>query len=154
MESTSLETQINQDLKQAMLAKDQRLVSTLRMLKSAFLYVKVEKGTRDSELSDADIQSILAKEAKKRQESADLYLKGDNQTMAENELLEKAIIERYLPQQLNEDELRQLVTDTAAQMGIGSMAGMGQLIGGTKAKAGAAGDGALIAKIAKEFLSK
>lgn len=154
MDEKSLEARINQDLKQAMLAKDQALVSTLRMVKSALLYIKVEKGTRDSEMSDADVQAVLAKEAKKRQESADLYEKGGNHDSAQNELAEKAAIEKYLPKQMSEDELRQLVTDTASQMGVDSMASMGQVIGAVKAKAGAAGDGALIAKIAKEVLSQ
>lgn len=150
----SLEARVNDDLKQAMLAKDQQLVSTLRLLKSAMLYQKVEKGTRDSELSDVDVQALLAKEAKKRQESADLYEKGGNHTSAEAELAEKAIIERYLPRQMSEDELRHLVTETAAQIGASSPAQMGQLIGAVKAKVGAAGDGSVIAKIAKEVVGQ
>ncbi|MCA9325331.1 GatB/YqeY domain-containing protein [Candidatus Saccharibacteria bacterium] len=150
----SLEAQIEQDLKQAMLAKDQQVVSTLRLVKSALLYVKVEKGVRDTELDDGEVQALLSKEAKKRQESADLYEKGGNPDSAQAELAEKAIIEKYLPQQIGEDELRQLVTETASQLGITEPTKMGQLIGAVKGKVGAAGDGAVIAKLAKELLAK
>jgi uncharacterized protein YqeY len=135
-----------------MLAKDQPLVSTLRLLKSAMLYVKVEKGSRDSELSDADVESLLAKEAKKRQESADLYEKGGNTESAQAELAEKAVIEKYLPKQLSEEELRKLVEETAVALGATTPAQMGQVIGAVKGKVGAAGDGAVIARLAKEVI--
>jgi uncharacterized protein YqeY len=150
----SLEAQINQDLKQAMLAKDQPLVSTLRMLKSAMLYLKVEQGSRDRELSAADVQALLAKEAKKRQESADLYEKGGNADSAQAELAEKAVIEKYLPEQLSEDDLRKLVEETAAALGASTPAQMGQVIGAVKGKVGASGDGAVIARLAKEVLGR
>jgi len=149
----TLEAQIEHDLKQAMLAKDQPVVSVLRLVKSAVLYAKVEKGQRDQELSDADMQALLAKEAKKRQESADLYQKGGNEASAAAELAEKAVIERYLPEQLSEDQLRELVVETVKTMGASSPAQLGQVIGSVKAQAGAAADGSLIAKIAKEVLA-
>src|ERR1700738_2854055 len=94
--SLSLEQRIEQDLKTALLGGDSLRVSTLRILKGVLLNVKVATGKRQSGLSDAEVIPLLAKEAKKRQESADLYLQGHDQDRADTELAEKAIIEAYL----------------------------------------------------------
>jgi uncharacterized protein YqeY len=149
----SLETTINQDLKTAMLAKDEHTVSTLRLLKSTLLYAKVAAGTRDSEMSDDDVITILAKEAKKRQESADLYMQGGNSEKAAAELAEKVVIERYLPAQLSEDEVRAIVDEVVAELGVSEPSQMGQVIGRVKQKTGAAADGALVARLVKERIS-
>jgi uncharacterized protein YqeY len=149
----SLETTINQDLKTAMLAKDEHTVSTLRLLKSTLLYAKVAAGTRDSEMSDDDVITILAKEAKKRQESADLYMQGGNSEKAAAELAEKVVIERYLPAQLSEDEVRAIVDEVVAELGVSESSQMGQVIGRVKQKTGAAADGALVARLVKERIS-
>src|SRR6185369_11783185 len=98
-----LKVRIDQDLKTALLAGDKTLATTLRGLKSAILYVEVAKGVRDEGLSDEEIVTLLAKEAKKRQESADLYVQGGSQERADAELAEKKAIEVYLPQQLSDD---------------------------------------------------
>lgn len=74
-----LKQKIEQDIKTAMLAGDKTLVMTLRGLKSAILYIEVAQGIRDTGLPDAEVIDLLAKEAKKRQESADLYKQGGNQ---------------------------------------------------------------------------
>lgn len=149
----SLKTTIDADLKTAMLAGDKTLVTTLRGLKSAILNVEVEKGVRDIGLPDDEIIALLQKEAKKRQESADLYVQGNSQERADVELAEKQVIEKYLPAQLSEDELKTMVDEVIAGMGEVSMQQMGQVIGAVKAKAGAAGDGATIARLVKEKLS-
>src|ERR1700752_3547961 len=100
-----LEQRLEQDIKTALLAGDKSRALTLRGLKAALLNVKVATGKRESGLTDAEVLPILSKEAKKRQESADLYQQGGNQEKAEAELTEKAIIEEYLPAQLSEAEL-------------------------------------------------
>lgn len=149
----SLEATIEQDLKQALLAKDERVVSVLRMLKSSFLYAKVAAGTREAGLADNEALAILSKEAKKRQESADLFKQGGNNDKAEDELAEKAIIERYLPKQLGEAELSALIEKAVVELDAQDMSKMGQVIGFVKQEAGAAADGALVARLAKERLS-
>src|SRR5579872_6866879 len=98
-----IEAQIEQDLKAAMLARDTDTVSTLRGLKSVFLYAKVESGLRDQDLDDSEAIRLLQKEAKKRQESAELYAQGGAQERADQELKEKGVIESYLPAKLSED---------------------------------------------------
>lgn len=150
----SLETTLNQDLKTAMLAKDEQTVSTLRLVKSALLYTKVASGERDTEMSDDAVMAILGKEAKKRQESADLFTRGGNAGKAQAELAEKAIIERYLPARLDEEEIAAIVDEVLATVGVADQSKMGQVIGMVKQKAGVAADGALIARIVKERITR
>jgi uncharacterized protein YqeY len=149
----SLKEQIDRDIKTAMLAGDKTLVTTLRGLKSSILYAEVAKGTRESGLPDGEVVSLLQKEAKKRQESADLYQQGGNQEKQLAELEEKKVIEKYLPAQMGEAELKHAVDDVIDQMGDVSLKDMGKVIGAVKAKVGAAADGSAIARLVKEKLS-
>jgi uncharacterized protein YqeY len=147
-----LEEKIEADIKQAMLAGEAERVSTLRGLKSVLLNEKVAKGKRESGLSDEEVLPILSKEAKKRQESADLYIQGGDQTRADKELSEKSIIETYLPEQLSQEVIAGMVDEAITQTGASSQADMGKVIGAVRAKAGASADGALIARLTKEKL--
>jgi uncharacterized protein YqeY len=148
-----IKQQLSDDVKAAMLAGDSLRVDTLRGLKSAILYEEVAKGKRDSGLTDEEVQAILAREAKKRQESADLYVQGGDQTRADKELAEKTIIETYLPKQLSEAELKDIIEAVVAKEPEAGMQQMGKIIGAVKQQTGAAGDGALIARLVKERLS-
>ena len=145
----SIKNQIDKDLKQAMLAGDKTLVTTLRGVKSAILYAEVSDNARDSGLTDDKIITILQKEAKKRQESADLYGKGGNLEKQEAELAEKEIINQYLPEQLSEAEIVKLVDESINKVGNDQQK-MGQIIGMVKSESGGNADGALVAKIVKE----
>jgi len=147
-----LEQQLEQDIKAAMLAGDTRRTTTLRGLKSTLLNVKVAAGKRDSGLTDEEVLPVLAKQAKQRQESADLYVQGGDQARADAELAEKAIIEAYLPKQLSEEEVAALVDEAIADTGAEGQAGMGKVIGAVQAKAGASADGSVIARLTKEKL--
>lgn len=148
-----LKQQIDQNLKAALLAGDKTLATTLRSLKSAILYAEVAKGVREQGLPDEEIILILSREAKKRQESADLYQKGGDSARADFELNEKKIIEAYLPKQLSDDEIRVIIDEVVQALGVTSPQTMGQVIGAVKQKAGAAADGTRIAKLVKEKLS-
>ena len=145
-----LEHKLDQDLKAAMLAGDSQKVSVLRGLKATLLNVKVATGKRESGLEDAEVLNQLAKQAKQRQESADLFKQGGNETKAADELAEKAIIESYLPAQLSDDEINKLIDEVLAS-GVDRSA-MGQIIGQVKSKTGATADGGLIARLVKEKL--
>ncbi len=149
-----LKQEIEQDLKTALLGGDKYKALTLRGLKSAILYAEVAQGKRDDGLDDAGVTDVLAKEAKKRQESADLYLQGGNKERAETELEEKKIIEKYLPQQLSEEDINTEVEDYLSKEPASGMQDMGRVIGAVKAKLGASADGAVIARIVKERLAK
>lgn len=147
-----LEQQIERDLKAALLARDSQTATTLRGLKSALLYAKVAANKRDVGLSDDEVIAVLSKEAKKRQESADLYQQGGRPERAEAELTEKKLIEQYLPAQANEGDIAAAVEEAIKQTGATDVKGIGQVIGQVKAKFGASADGAIVARIAKEKL--
>ena len=148
----SLKERLQNDVKAAMLAGDALRLETLRGLKSVILYAEVAAGKREEGLGDSEIEALLAKEAKKRQESADLYIQGGSQDRADKELSEKAIIEEYLPQQMSEAELSALIDEVINQVKPEGMQQMGQVIGQVKTRAGNAADGALIARLVKEKL--
>ena len=148
----TIKEKLEQDLKAALLGGDKERASVLRGLKSAILYEEVAQGARDSGLPDDKVQAILAKEAKKRQESADAYQKGGNEDRAAAELAEKGIIATYLPKQLSELETKQLIDEVAAEQGGVSKETMGAIIAGVKQRAGGAADGATVARLVKERL--
>ncbi len=141
-----------QDLKAAMLARDSFLVDTLKGLKSAVLNQEIASGKRESGLSDEEIETLLAKEAKKREEAAQLYEKGGNQEAADKERQEKDVIQGYLPDQLSEEEIVQLVEEAIAQTGASTAKDIGKVIGAVRSKAGNSADGSVIAKLAKAKL--
>lgn len=150
----SIKEQIDQDLKTAMLAGEKDLVTTLRGLKSVILYAEVASGDREAGLTDDQIIDAFSKEAKKRQESSELYTKGGNDERAAAELVEKTIIEKYLPAQLGDAELASIIDAVITETGAPGPQAMGQVIGGVKAKTKGAADGAKIAQLVKERLSQ
>lgn len=146
---------LEEDVKTALLAGDKLRVETLRGLKTVVLYADVATKTRETGGIDDDaILALFAKEAKKRQESADLYVKGGAQERADKELAEKKIIEEYLPTQLSEAELTKLIDEAIEQTGADGPQAMGKVIGAVKAKAGNAAEGSTIAKLVAERLKK
>lgn len=147
-----LEQKLEEDLKAAMLTGDSDRVKTLRMLKSALLNKKIADGTRDEQMSDKHIIDVFAKEAKKRQESANLYTENAQPERATTELAEKALIDAYLPKPMSTEELTALIDETIKTSGANSARDMGMVIGQVKAQAGAAADGAVVAQIVKERL--
>lgn len=150
----NIKSQIDAEIKSAMLAGDKALVTTLRGLKATILNAEVAEGARESGLADDKIISLLQKEAKKRQESADLYKQGDREELAEKEMYEKSVIEKYLPQQMEESEIAIIVDEIISETGASGMQSMGQVIGLVKAKLGASADGSVVARIVKERLSE
>jgi uncharacterized protein YqeY len=147
-----LEERLEQDIKAALLAGDSTKVSVLRGLKATLLNIKVATGKRDSGLSDDEVLAAFAKESKKRQESADLYKQGGDNTRYDAEIAEKAIIDEYLPAKMTDDELKSLIDEVITQTGASGPQAMGQVIGQVKAKAGPTADGGTIARLVKEKL--
>lgn len=148
----ALKQQIDADLKAAMLAGDKVLAETLRGIKSAILYAEVAANKREAGLNDDEVVQVLTKEAKKRQESADLYKQGGNETKAQAELAEKEVIQKYLPEQLSEADIKKLVDEVVSSISDVNPQMMGQIIGQVKQKAGSGADGAVIARLVKERL--
>lgn len=150
----SIKEKIDQDLKQAMLSGDKVLTETLRGLKSAILNVEVAENKRDTGLSDEDVILLFQKEAKKRQESADLFEQGGNAEKAEAERIEKAQIEGYLPAQVSDEELASVVDVVVNELGAVGPQAMGQVIGQVKQRLGGQADGSRIAAAAKSRLAQ
>lgn len=148
----SLIDRVNADLKVAMLARESLRVETLRGLKAAILNEEVAKKVRDTGLDDSAIEQLIAREAKKRDESAALFEQGGNQASADKERAEKVILSVYLPEQLSETEIHSLVEETIAELKPEGMKDMGRVIGAVKAKTGNTADGALVAKLVKDSL--
>jgi len=149
-----LKQQIEQDLKTALLGGDKLRVTTLRGLKNAVLYAEVAQGKREEGLDDKAVTEVFAKESKKRQESADLYMQGGEKSRAETELEEKAVIDGYLPTQLSEAEINDIINKYISKETVSGMQDMGRTISAVKSEAGAAADGAIIARLVKERLAK
>lgn len=144
----SLEEKINADIKAAMLAKEAQKLEALRAIKSAILLMKT---SGDANTEDAEIKA-LQKMVKQRKETADLYQKQNRQDLAEVELAQAAVIEKYLPAQMSEDEIREALKQIIAQVGAASPADMGKVMGvATKELSGKA-DGKTISAIVKQLL--
>lgn len=145
----TIKEQLESDIKAAMLAGDKVLVMTLRGLKSAILNLEVAQGIRETGLPDDEVIALFGKEAKKRQESADMYIQGNSPDKAAAEMAEKQVIARYLPQQLTDEELNAVVDAVANELGELTQSMMGQAIGKVKAQVGASVDGGRIAAAVK-----
>lgn len=150
-----LQEQITQDLKTALLAGDAVKVSVLRSIKSAITYAEVARGIKgSSSLSDNEIIEVLSRESKKRQESADLFIKGGASERADKELEEKAIIDSYLPAALSREEISALVDKATEELGAITTQTMGVVIKRVKEMSKGAADGKVIADIVKERIER
>lgn len=150
-----LSDQIQTDLKQAMLDKDDIKVSTLRLLLSELTYAKIQKGINNSDekLFDEDIIAVIQKEVKKRKEAASGFRLGQREEQAQKEEAEARVLESYLPAQISDEELTKIVQDTINELGAKSIQDMGRVIGVVKTKVGQAADGGRISSVVKEKLS-
>ena len=147
---SALKDQIRADLKEAMKAKEKERTGTIRMLLAAIQTAETE-GSKH-EVDDAEIQKIIAREIKKRRESAEIYKTNGRDDLAETELGEASILEGYQPKQLTDDELASLVDEAVAETGAESMAQMGQVMKAATAKAEGRADGKRISEAVKARL--
>ncbi|MCX6728028.1 MAG: GatB/YqeY domain-containing protein [Candidatus Saccharibacteria bacterium] len=148
----TIKQQLEVDIKNAMLAGDKVLVTTLRGLKSVILYAEVASGEREKGLSDEVVTSLLQKESKKRVESSELYRQGGNTAMADAEDLEKTIIDGYLPEQMSEADIALEVDKEFKNRSAPTIKDLGQVIGAVKKACGSNADSAIIARLVKERL--
>jgi len=150
----SFKQQIDAQLKSAMLGGDKTLVTTLRTLKSVVLYAEVASGKRSEGLGEQEVVVLLRKEAKKRLESAELFAKGGNQEKADAEMAELKVIEEYLPPQMTDDALQNLVDQAISEEEVASPQAMGKVIARVKQLSEGSVDGGRIATIVRERLQK
>lgn len=148
----SLEQQIMTELKAAMIAKDEAALRGLRAIKAAILLAKTADG-KSTEISEEDEMKILQKLAKQRKDSLDVFVQQNREDLAQKEREELAIIEKFLPKQMSEDELRAALQIIVSETGASSAADMGKVMGAaTKQLAGKA-DGKMISAMVKEILA-
>ena len=130
----TLRDNINNAVKDAMRAKDERKLSTLRMVNSTIKNADIEaRGQSKPPLSDGDLLSVLQKMIKQRQESVELYDKGGRAELAEQERAEIAVISAYLPQQMSEDDVKAAISAEIATSGAAGIKDMGKVIAALKA---------------------
>ena len=147
-----LKDKINSDLKEALLSGDHFRAETLRGIKAVILNEEVAQGKREDGIDDNVIEQLLARELKKRNESAVIYENAQRPELAEKERAEAKIISEYLPKQVTEDEIEAVVIRVIKNLGVSKQNEMGQVIGLVKKELGNTADGALIAKIVKNNL--
>ncbi len=149
----ALKQRLENEIKAALLGGDRFVAETLKGLKAAILDEEVSTGKRDDGLADEDIEKIVAREVKKRNESVAIYEQNARPELAEGEKKEAEILSAYLPAQLGEDELKEIVVSKIAELGAGGPQAMGQVIGAVKAQVGNTADGATVARLVKDALN-
>ncbi|MEY3405270.1 MAG: GatB/YqeY domain-containing protein [Cyclobacteriaceae bacterium] len=148
----SLKSRIDNDIKEATLARKKEELDALRSIKSMILLAATEKGGSE-ELSQETENKILMKAAKQRRESADIFIKENRKDLADKELLQLEVINRYLPKQLSTEEITEEIKKVIAAVGAAGPQDMGKVMGSaTKALAGKA-DGKVISEIVKQLLA-
>ena len=133
------------DLKESMLAKDAARTSTLRMLKSAIEYSKIEK--KQESLTDADVATLIKKQIKQRQDSIEGFEKGSRTDLAEKEKVELAILRSYLPEELSTAQLEEIVKSSIAEVGATTKADMGKVMKAVQAKTAGRADNRLVSQL-------
>ncbi len=137
----SLQKRIDEDLKDAMRAKDAARLSVLRLLKAALKNATIEKVGADGELNDADAIAVIRKQVKQRQDSIESFEKGGRAELAEKEKAEIVVLNQYLPQAMSAAELQTIVADTIREVGATSRAQMGAVMKALQSKIAGRADG-------------
>jgi uncharacterized protein YqeY len=146
------QARIDNDLKEAMKAREAERLGVLRMLKTALMNAAIEQGGVTTRLDETAASSVIRKELKKRQDSVESFIKGGRPELAAKEQSEAAILSAYLPQALSADELTALVRECVAEAGATSKAQMGAVMKLATAKAAGRADGrALSAEVGKQL---
>ncbi len=148
----TLEQQIQEAIKEAMKAKDAVAMSAVRAIKSEILLFKTSEGG-SKEVTDADILKMIQKLVKQRKESAEQYLAANRKELADNELAEAAVMEKYLPQQLSIDEVKAKVQEIISRLGATSIKDMGKVMGAANKELAGRSDGRTISTVVKEMLA-
>jgi uncharacterized protein YqeY len=147
----SLITQIDQDIKLAMLAKQADRLRGLRAIKSALLLAKTEKGAAEELTAEAEIK-VLQKLIKQRKESADIYRTQNREDLYEIEMEEMKVIEPYLPQQMTRFEIEGYLQELISRIGATSTSDMGRVMGAANKELAGKADGKTISEVVRQLL--
>lgn len=143
---------LQQELKTAMLAKDNVKVSVVRLLISSIKNFEIQKGGAGYEANDEEIIQVISKEAKQRKDSIEEYKKADRQELVEKETAELKILESYLPEQLSEVEVRNIVEETISETGATNIKDMGKVMGALTPKLKGKADMSFVSEVVKSNL--
>ena len=146
--------QLQNELKQSMLAKDSVRTSVLRMVISAIGYAEIQKGGAGYTATDEDVMAVIQKEAKQHRDSIEQFKNAGRNELVEKEEVELKILEKYMPAQMGEDEVRKLVVAAIEKSGATSAADMGKVMGVLMADVKGKADGGVVSKIVREELAK
>lgn len=149
----NLEQQIMTEMKDAMKAKNEGVLRGLRAIKAEIIKAKTEPGA-GGEIDSATEQKFLQKMMKQRRDSLDIFEKQGREDLAVKEREEIAVIEKFLPKQMTENEIRESVAAIITQTGASSPADMGKVMGVASKQLAGLADGKIISTIVKELLSK
>jgi len=149
----ALKAQLNDDLKAALLGGDRFTGAVLRDFRAVVLNEEVAQNKREEGLADSDIEKLIAKEVKKRYESAAIYDGAERPELSQTERAEAKVLEAYLPAQASEADIKLAVDEAIVATGATSAAMMGQVIGAVKSQLGNTADGGTIARLVKEALA-
>ena len=149
----SLKSKLQSDLNGAIKSRNTVVAETIRMVLSAITNEEVA-GKEKRELSDAEVITVLTREAKKRREAAEAFENGGRADRAAAERAEGEVIASYLPAQLSEAEIKILIAETITAVGAAGPSDMGKVMGSLKAKVAGKADGALVSSLVKEALNK
>jgi uncharacterized protein YqeY len=144
---------LQEELKQSMLARNELKTSVLRMLLSAINYYEIQKGGAGYEATEEDVLTVIQNQAKQRRDSIEQFKTAGRQELVDKETKELEFLNVYLPEQMSEEEITKLVKEAIAQTGATSMAEMGKLMGALMPKVKGKADGNLVSKIVRENLS-
>jgi len=148
----SLKQQIDADIKKAMLAKNKEELEALRSIKSLILLAETEKGSSEEITSESE-KKLLMKAAKQRKESAEIFEQQNRKDLAGRELLQLEVINRYLPKQLSDEEIKLALMNVIKEVGASGPQDMGKVMGVATKKLAGQADGKVISEQVKKLLS-
>lgn len=148
----TLEEKIETDVKEAMKAKAEIRVSTLRMLRAGMKNLAIEK--KAEKLEDKDVMAIIARQIKQHKDSIEGFAKGNRQDLVDKEKAELAILESYMPKMISADELKGIVKSAIAAVGAKGRADMGKVMKAAMEEAKGTADGRMLSQIVSEELAK
>lgn len=150
---SELKSKLQSDLNEAIKSRNTVVAETIRMILSAITNEEVA-GKEKKELSEAEVITVLTREAKKRREAAEAFEQGGRADRAAAERAEGEVIAGYLPEQLSEEQINKLIAETIAAVGAAGPSDMGKVMGALKAKVVGKADGAVVSSLVKAALNK
>lgn len=142
---------INKEIKEAMLAKDSVRLASLRAIKTAFMMAETEKGASD--LTNEGQLKIIQKQVKQRKDAATIYQEQGRKDLVEDEMAQLAVLESFLPNQMNEEEIENAVKGIIADLGVYSIVDMGKVMGVASKQLSGQADGKVIAAKVRKLLA-